>query len=156
MFQALIRISLEIRTPCTEDWKFDTPEFHSALLSLFPIRSWLANWSLSVFIIMKRDIIVIFQRHEEAYFSVYQSAFKMIWAMEYYDLGNWYVCKKWLLCTAVKPGQVSCRDSTHTIREVHPVDSLPHSKDRASFLGLFWQWHLPVFNVVSNLNSLSE
>lgn len=156
MFQAFIRISLEIRTPCSEDWKFDAPEFHSALLSPFPIHSWLTNWSLSVFVILKRDIIVISQRHEEAYFSVYQSAFKMIWAKEYYDLGNWYGCKKWLLGTAVKPGQVSCGDIIPTVREIHPVDSLSHSKDRASFLGLFWQWHLHVFSVVSSLNSLFE
>lgn len=32
MAQALIRISLEIRTLCTEDWKFDAHEFHSSLL----------------------------------------------------------------------------------------------------------------------------
>lgn len=61
MVQALTRISLEIRTLCTEDWKFDAPKFHSAPLPL-AVRAWLANISLSVFVILKMDIIVISQR----------------------------------------------------------------------------------------------
>ena len=32
MAQAFIRISLEIRRLCIEDWKYDAPEFCSALL----------------------------------------------------------------------------------------------------------------------------
>lgn len=55
MVQACIRISLEIRTLCTEAWKFDALEFHSAHLPL-PIRAWVANLSLSAFLILKMDI----------------------------------------------------------------------------------------------------
>lgn len=49
---------------------------------------------------------------------------------------------KWLLCTsksAVKLGQLPSRDIIPIISEIHPVDSLPHSKDKASFGGLCWQ-----------------
>lgn len=87
MVQAFIRISLEIRTLCTEAWKFDALEFHSAHLPL-PIRAWLANLSLSAFLILKTDIIVISQRCLEGYPSVYQSPFKVIWVKGYCDLGN--------------------------------------------------------------------
>lgn len=87
MVQAFIKISLEIRTLCTEGWEFDALEFHSAHLP-FPICSWLGNLSLSVFLILRKDIIVISQRCLEGYPSVYQSAFKVIWIKGYYDLGN--------------------------------------------------------------------
>lgn len=136
--RAFMRISLEIRTLCTEDQKFDASEFHSALLP-FPIPSWLAkNWSLPVFIILKRDITENSQRKWEGYFSVYQSAFKIMWAKEYYDLGIWYVCKTaamhmWECCEA----RALLQDYTHNQGNTPgSFPSSPHSKARAPFLAM--------------------
>ena len=59
MAQAFIRISLEIRRLCTEDWKYDAPEFCSALLHFSLVLG--LQIYLSVFIILNMHIIVISQ-----------------------------------------------------------------------------------------------
>lgn len=60
MAQAFIRISLEIRRLCIEDWKYDAPEFCSALLHFSLVLG--LQIYLSVFIILNMHIIVISRR----------------------------------------------------------------------------------------------
>lgn len=91
MVQAYIRISLEIRTLCTEAWKFDALEFHSVHLPL-PIRAWVANLSLSTFLILKMDIKWFPRGVWRAILVFINQLFKAIWVKGYYDLGNWGVC----------------------------------------------------------------
>ena len=54
--------------------------------------------------------------------------------------------------------QISFMDILPAFSEMHPVGSLPRSKDRVSFLGLFWQQHLHVCNIsiLHNLNRSSH
>lgn len=155
MAQAFIRISLEIRRLCTEDWKYDAPEFCSALLHfslVLDLQIYLCLY-LSSWICTSQW----FPRDVRRAMSVFihqllrQSGQRYIMILGIDKSANWFLCTSKNGCESLAEFFRGC----YTHNQWNTSSRFPVSKDRASFLGFFWQWLLPVWNVSisSNLNN---